>query len=188
MTDKTDKTGKNQAYGPRVRDVPEGDDRLRLMCPDCGYIAYENPKIVVGTVCTYNSKILLCKRAIEPRTGYWTMPAGYMELEETTMEGAHREAYEEAGIDVSIGPLLAIYNLPHINQVQIFYRGSLETNHLDPGPETQEAQFFDWNDIPWENLAFPTVKLALLMYEKTKSEFSFVPDQQVIQTRHLSAL
>lgn len=167
-------------HGPRVWDIPEGDDRKRLICPDCNYIAYENPKIVVGTVCTYRDKILLCKRAINPRKGFWTIPAGYMELNETTYEGTIRESREEAGIDLQLGPLLAIYNLPRIHQVQIFYKGHVNTPELDPGPESEEANFFSWRNIPWDNLAFPTVKLALEYHKITKKEENFIPEQKVI--------
>ena len=168
--------------------IPEGDDRERLVCKDCGYIAYENPKIVVGSVCTFENRLLLCKRAIEPRTGFWTMPAGYMELGETLQDGTKREAYEEAGVDLDIGPLLAIYSLPHINQVQIFYKATLDTDYLAPGPESQEAQFFEWEKIPWNNLAFPTVTLALEAYKRSLTAEIIIPDQRTIETSDLSAL
>ena len=168
--------------------IPENDDRERLVCEDCGYIAYENPKIVVGAVCAYKNLILLCKRAIEPRTGYWTMPAGYMELGENLHDGAKREAYEEAGVDLDISSILAIYSLPHINQVQIFYKASLEGDYLNPGPESLEARFFEWDDIPWDNLAFPTVKLALQAYKRSLTAEVILPDQRTIETSDPSAL
>ena len=174
--------------GPRVRKIPDGDDRPRLVCPECDFILYENPKIVVGSVCFHHDELLLCRRAIEPRTGYWTMPAGYLELGETTYQGAEREAYEEAGVTLDIGPLLAIYNLPHINQVQIFYKSALKDKTIDPGPESLEAGFFKWKDIPWEDLAFPTVRLALEAYKQSEKDPGFLPDQQTIKTRDPSAL
>ena len=174
--------------GPRIRKIPEGDDRERLICPECDFILYDNPKIVVGTVCSYEDQVLLCKRAIEPRPGFWTMPAGYMELGETTQDGARREAYEEAGVNVDIGSLLAIYNLPHINQVQIFYRGQLDTDTLDPGLESAEARFYEWDEIPWDDLAFPTVTMALTFYKKTITQERFIPDQQVIESDLPSAV
>ena len=98
--------------GPSVRTVPEGDDHERLVCPDCGFISYENPKVVVGSVCTWEERILLCRRAIDPRSGYWTLPAGYLELNETTEAGAAREAWEEARAEIEIDTLLAVYNIP----------------------------------------------------------------------------
>ncbi len=147
--------------GPRVRAVPEGDNVERLVCPDCGFVNYENPKIVVGTVATWEGRILLCRRNIPPRKGYWTIPAGYMELNETTEAGARREAMEEATADLAELVVLAIYNIPRISQVQIIYRGNLATPDVAAGPESQEVALFDWGDIPWDDLAFPSVHWAL---------------------------
>lgn len=147
--------------GPRVRTVPEGDNVERLVCPDCGFVNYENPKIVVGTVATWEGRILLCRRNIPPRKGYWTIPAGYMELNETTEAGARREAMEEANAELQDLQVLAIYNIPRISQVQIIYRGALATPHVAAGPESQAVDFFDWHDIPWDDLAFPSVHWAL---------------------------
>ncbi|HKJ95708.1 MAG TPA: NUDIX hydrolase [Gammaproteobacteria bacterium] len=147
--------------GPRVRTVPDGDDRLRLTCPDCGYIAYENPRVVVGAVCHYGDRILLCRRAIPPRLGYWTMPAGYLELNESTEEGARREAWEEARARIELGPVLGVYSVAHINQVHIIYRAELLSDDVAPGPESEAVAFYHWQDIPWDALAFPTVRWAL---------------------------
>lgn len=147
--------------GPRVRAVPAGDDRPRLTCPDCGYIAYENPRVVVGAVCHSGGRILLCRRAIAPRRGYWTMPAGYLELNETTEEGACREAWEEARARIELGPILGVYSVPHINQVHVIYRAQLLSDDVAPGPESETVAFFSWDDIPWDELAFPTVTWAL---------------------------
>ena len=148
--------------GPRVRAVPPGEDRERLMCPDCGYIAYQNPLIVVGAVATWeDGRILLCRRAIEPRKGFWTLPAGFMEERESTREGAAREAWEEARARIEIDHLLAIYDIPRISQVQMIFRARLLSPDVEPGPESLEVGLFAWDEIPWGELAFPTVVWAL---------------------------
>jgi len=156
------------AAGPSIRAVPEGDDRQRLICPDCGYVAYENPKIVVGSVVVDEAgRILLCRRAIEPRKGFWTLPAGYLELEETTEEGARREAWEEARADIALEGLLAVYNIPRISQVQLIYRARFRRPGCAPGPETAELDLFDWDAIPWDEIAFPSVRWSLARYRET---------------------
>jgi ADP-ribose pyrophosphatase YjhB (NUDIX family) len=147
--------------GPTVRTIPEGDDRLRLVCPDCGYIAYENPKIVVGSVAIWEDRVLLCRRAIEPSRGLWTLPAGYMELHETTAEGAVREAWEEARARIEVECLLAVYELPRISQVQMIYRAHLLDPDISAGPESLEVGLFQWEEIPWDQIAFPTVRWSL---------------------------
>lgn len=148
--------------GPRLRTIPPGEDRERLVCPECQYIAYENPKIVVGSIVTDDAgRILLCRRAIEPRKGYWTLPAGYMELSETTEQGAAREAREEACAEIAIEGLLAIYNIPRISQVQLIYRARLANPAIAAGPESLEVAMFAWEDIPWDDLAFPSVSWSL---------------------------
>ncbi|MBS7810061.1 NUDIX hydrolase [Roseococcus sp. XZZS9] len=144
-----------------TRRIPEGEDRERLVCNDCGYIAYENPKIVVGSVVSDEGRILLCRRAIEPRRGYWTLPAGYMEMGETTEEGARREAWEEARARLAFDGILAIYSIARIGQVQIIYRARLAEPGYSPGPESLDVRFFAWGDIPWDDLAFPSVRWAL---------------------------
>jgi len=147
--------------GPSVERIPEGDTRLRLVCPDCGYIAYDNPKIVVGAVCTLGGRVLLCRRAIEPRRGFWTVPAGFLELGESMAAGAARETLEEACARVEIGALLGIYEVPRIGQVHAFYHARLVAPEFAPGVESQEVALFDWADIPWGDLAFPSVIWAL---------------------------
>lgn len=147
--------------GPSVRKVPEGDDRERLVCPDCGFIQYENPKVVVGSVATWEDRILMCLRAINPRRGYWTLPAGFLELNETVMDGARREAWEEARARIEIEGLLAVYNVPRISQVQLFFRARLVSPEIEAGPESQEVGLFAWDEIPWGELAFPSVRWAL---------------------------
>lgn len=144
-----------------VEKVPPGDDRERMVCGECGWVNYVNPKIVVGAVCRLDDKILLCRRAIEPRKGYWTIPAGFMEERETSAEGAAREAREEANARLLMGPLLAVYNIPRISQVQLIYKAEMETPDVAAGPESLEVAFFAFDDIPWDELAFPSVHWAL---------------------------
>jgi len=165
----------NGPGGPRVREIPEGDDRLRLVCPDCGFINYENPKIIVGAVVSWEDRILLCRRAIEPRHGYWTIPAGYMELHETAAEGAAREAEEEACARIDIDALLGVYNIPRISQVQLIYRARLARPEFAPGLESLEVALFDWDDIPWDEIAFPSVHWALGHYREVEGLQHFAP-------------
>ena len=141
--------------------TPEDDDRQRYVCPSCHTIHYENPKIVVGSVCALDERLLLCRRAIEPRSGFWTIPAGYMELGETAEEGAAREAFEEARADIAIDGLMAVYSVKRINQVQLLFRARLLSDAVEPGPESLEVRLFRWDDIPWDQLAFPTVRWVL---------------------------
>lgn len=141
--------------------VPDGDNRERMVCGECGWVNYVNPKIVVGAVCRLEEKILLCRRAIEPRRGFWTIPAGFMEERESTAEGAAREAMEEANAQLVIGPMLAVYNIPRISQVQIIYKAEMAAPEISPGPESLEVGYFDWHEIPWDELAFPSVTWAL---------------------------
>jgi ADP-ribose pyrophosphatase YjhB (NUDIX family) len=159
--------------GPSVRTIPEGDDRLRLVCPDCGFIEYENPKIVVGSVTTWEGRILLCRRAIEPSLGLWTLPAGYMELNETTAQGAMREAWEEARARIAIDCLLAVYDLPRISQVQFIYRAALSSPEIEAGPESLEVALFPWEEIPWDMLAFPTVRWSLDEWHARRGQVGF---------------
>jgi ADP-ribose pyrophosphatase YjhB (NUDIX family) len=163
------------ARGPSVRAIPDGDDRERLTCPDCGFIAYENPKMVAGSVVSVGDKIMLCRRAIEPRKGFWTLPAGFMELNETPEEGAMREAWEEARARIAINALLAVYSVPRISQVQLIYRANLAEPGFAAGPESLEVELFDWADIPWSELAFPSVKWALNEYRARLGQAVFAP-------------
>ena len=141
--------------------TPEGDDVARKICDTCGFVAYENPKIVVGSVVRHDGRILLCRRAIQPRQGFWTIPAGYLELNETPEDGARREAREEATAQLAIERLLAVYSVPRISQVQLIYRASLAEPTIAPGIESQAVDLFAWDDIPWDELAFPSVHWAL---------------------------
>lgn len=154
--------------------VPDGDDRLRRVCRHCSFIDYENPRIVAGSVVTAGEKILLCKRAIEPRKGFWTLPAGYMEKNETIEEAAAREAMEEACATIEIDRVLAMYTVARIGQVQIMFRARLVSD-IAPGPESQAVGLYDWKDIPWSELAFPTVVWALTQYAESRHSTSFPP-------------
>ena len=146
--------------------VPDGDNRERLVCPDCGFVNYENPKIVVGAVCTWDGRLLLCRRAIEPRRGFWTIPAGYLEA---------REAAEEACARIVIDGLLGVYTIPRISQVQLIYRAELADGDFEAGEETLELDLFDWDDVPWDELAFPSVRWALNHWREIAGEKSWAP-------------
>lgn len=163
------------AFGPRISKIPEGDDRPRLVCGECGFILYENPKVIVGAVCTWEGRYLLCRRAIEPRKGYWTMPAGFMELGETTEQGAMREVWEEARAKVALAGLLAIYNIPRISQVHMIYRAHMVEPGFEAGPESQEVGLFAWEDIPWHDLAYPTVEWSLRHQRDLDGRSDFAP-------------
>lgn len=151
--------------GPVVKAIPEGDDRERNVCMDCGFIHYDNPRIIAGAVCTWEDKVLLCSRAIEPRIGYWTIPAGYLELGETIAEGAAREVREESGARVETKAFLGLFELPHISQVYALYHAEMISPDLDPGPESLDAKLYDWAQIPWDDLAFPSVGWSLNLYK-----------------------
>jgi ADP-ribose pyrophosphatase YjhB (NUDIX family) len=144
-----------------VLKVPEGDLLPRHVCENCGTIHYQNPKIVVGSVPEYQGRILICKRGIEPRLGYWTIPAGFMENDETLEAGAAREAMEEARIDVEIGSLLLVANVTHARQVHVFFRSRMLTPDFGVTHESLEVALIDEKDIPWNDLAFPSTEFAL---------------------------
>jgi len=156
----------NSKAGPSIRTVPPGDDRERLVCPDCGYVAYDNPRVVVGAVCAWQKKILICRRAIPPRKGFWTVPAGYLEIGETTAEGATREAWEEARAKIDIKGLIGIYEIPRISQVYVMHRAELLAPDVAAGPESDEVMLAAWDDIPWRDLAFPSIAWALERFHK----------------------
>lgn len=158
-----------------TKEIPEGDNLERSVCASCGFVDYQNPKIVVGSVAVWDNKILLCKRAIEPRKGYWTLPAGYMELGESAEEGAIREAWEEACARLELDRLLAVYSVPRISQVQLMFRAKLTTPDFAAGPESEAVALYDWDDLPWADLAFPTVGWALRHYRETADQDNFPP-------------
>ena len=135
--------------------VPDGDNRPRFLCDHCGSIHYQNPRIVAGCIPEWESQLLLCRRAIEPRSGFWTIPAGYLELNENAEMGAIREAKEEACADIEIDALLAVYNVTRISQIQLIYRATLPSPDIAAGEESLEVALFSWDKIPWDDLAFP---------------------------------
>lgn len=156
---------------------PEGDTCDRHVCTACATIHYINPKIIVGAVCDWQDKVLLCRRAIEPRHGFWTVPAGFMEIDESTEEGAVRETWEEATAHIEIVGLLGLYNIVRLSQVQIFYRANLLSPEMAAGIETLELDLFDWDEIPWDDLAFPTVHWILRKAIDTRGQGApFIPD------------
>jgi len=144
--------------------IPEGDNLPRFVCNACDTIHYENPKIVAGCIPEWENQILLCKRAIEPRRGLWTLPAGFMENKETTAEAALRETLEEAKAQAEIIDLYALFNIPHISQVYLMFRARLLNLDFGPGAESLEVQLFHEHEIPWEDLAFPVIHETLKRY------------------------
>ncbi len=153
--------------GAAVRlEIPAGDNRERHVCSACGVVQYLNPRIVVGAVSVWDERILLCRRAIEPRTGYWTIPAGFMELGESAEEGAIRETLEEACAHVEIQALLGAYSVPRIGQVHLLYAARMSSGSHASGAETLEARLVTWSEIPWDDLAFPSVRWALELYRE----------------------
>jgi ADP-ribose pyrophosphatase YjhB (NUDIX family) len=153
--------------------VPVDDNRERAVCTACGNVHYENPLNVVGTLPVWDDQVLLCRRNIEPRYGYWTLPAGFMELNETAAQGALRETIEEAGARVEMQGLYTVINVVRVGQVHLFYRARLLNTSFAPGPETIEAQLFAEADIPWDDLAFKTVKITLQRYFEDRKTGQF---------------
>lgn len=153
--------------------IPAGDNRPRYCCPSCNTIHYQNPRMVLGTVPVWEDRILLCKRAIEPRYGYWTLPAGFMENGESTGEGAERETVEEAGARIELGEPFSILDVPHVEQVHMFFHARLVDPNFDPGPESLEARLFAEAEIPWESIAFRTVSQTLRWYFEDRRAGSF---------------
>jgi len=148
--------------GQTVRSkVPPGDNRPRFVCDGCAAIHYQNPRIVAGCVPEYQSAILLCRRAIEPRRGYWTVPAGFMELGESLADAAVRETWEEACARVEIGSLMAVVDVIHAEQVHVFFAAVMPMAEFAAGEETLETKLFQPDDLPWEEIAFPSVRIAL---------------------------
>lgn len=159
--------------GDKVRfAIPEGDDRPRYLCDACGTIHYQNPRIVAGTLPVSGSKVLLCKRAISPRKGYWTLPAGYMENAESTQQAASRETREEACAEVELANLYTLIDLPHINQVYMIFRAEL-VGGFSAGPESLEVALFEEHEIPWDELAFMTIERTLKHFyvDRPRNEF-----------------
>jgi ADP-ribose pyrophosphatase YjhB (NUDIX family) len=159
---------------PVERRIPADDNRERAVCPACGEIHYENPLNVVGTVPVWGDQVLLCKRAIEPRYGFWTLPAGFLELGESTAAGAMRETDEEAGAHIELEGFFSMLNVVRVGQVHLFYRARLLDTRLNPGTETLEAKLFTEAEIPWDQLAFKTVRrtLELFFEDRRNGQFS----------------
>ena len=158
-----------------VHRIPDGDSLVRAVCDACGTIQYQNPKIVVGCLPAYGDRILICKRAIEPRLGLWTLPAGFMENDESASEGAAREALEEANARVEIEDLYTVYSIPHISQVYMMFRAKLLDLDFSPGIESLEVKLVTAAEIPWNELAFAMVKRTLEHYIDDRARGSFVP-------------
>lgn len=144
--------------------IPEGDSRLREVCSTCKTIHYVNPKMVLGTIPAWGDQVLLCRRAIEPRYGLWTLPAGFMEVEESTANGAMRETMEEAGARIELGSLFSVFDIPHVNQVHLFYLAQLKDLEFAAGPESLEVKLFTEDEIPWNLIAFRTITATLKFY------------------------
>lgn len=144
--------------------IPAGDSRPRLVCLSCDYIHYDNPKVVSGVIAVHDGKILLCRRAIEPRYGYWTLPAGFLEIGETMAEGALRETVEEADAIATDAKLYALINIPHLGQIHVFYVTTLKDGRFGCGTESLECRLFAPSEIPWDELSFKSVICALQLY------------------------
>lgn len=161
--------------GARItRMIPPDDNRERDVCEQCGAIHYQNPRMVVGTVPVWQGRVLLCRRAIEPRQNTWTLPAGFMELNETTAQGALRETQEEAGADIELGEMYTVIDVARVDQVHIYYLATALSDRLDPGPESLEARFFAPEEIPWDNLSFKSVVSTLehFLEDQRRGEFT----------------
>jgi ADP-ribose pyrophosphatase YjhB (NUDIX family) len=160
---------------PVVKRIPPGDTLERWVCDQCGEIHYQNPRLVVGCVPEFETRILLCRRAIEPRYGYWTLPAGFMENDETTGEAALRETLEEAGARVELGAPFSMVSVPRVNQVHLFFRAKVVDLEFKPGEETLEVMLFEEARIPWDEIAFRTVGYTLKRWfeDRKKGNFAF---------------
>lgn len=165
----------SQCGAPVTLRVPPGDTLERHVCNACHVIHYQNPRMVVGCIVEWDDRVLMCRRAIEPRHGLWTVPAGYLEKGETIEQGAERETLEEANARVEIGPLYAVYNIPHIGQVYLLFRARLLDASVHPGAETLEVGLYTETEIPWDQLAFATVRNTLQHYfsDRRRGEFQF---------------
>ncbi len=152
--------------------IPDGDNRQRHVCSGCETIHYQNPKVIAGVLPTWGDQVLLCRRDIEPRRGYWTMPAGFLENGESSLEGAVRECYEESLATVEACQLLGVFDIPYIDQVYILYRGQLSAAEFAPTAESSEVALFDRTAIPWGELAFPVVEMALDLHFADQRPFS----------------
>ena len=160
---------------PVVKRVPPGDSLPRWVCDQCGTIHYQNPLLVVGSIPEHEDRLLLCRRAIEPRYGYWTLPAGFMENAESAGEAAVRETLEEAGARIELGPAFSLVSVPHVNQVHLFFRARLLDLDFKAGEESLEVALFREADVPWEQIAFRTVGYTLKRWleDRAAGRFGF---------------
>jgi len=163
----------SQCATPNTRRIPPGDNRERDLCEQCGAVHYQNPRLVVGTLPVWQDQVLLCLRAIEPRANTWTLPAGFMELAETISQGAERETQEEAGVRIELGGLYTVIDIPQVDQVHVYFLAQALGPELDPGPETIEARWYTFDDIPWDNLAFKSVSTTLRHYLRDRQTGQF---------------
>ena len=160
--------------------MPVGEDRERHVCNSCDTVHYQNPHVITGCLPVYQDKILLCKRAIEPKLGLWTLPAGFLENGETSAEGAIRESWEEARTTLRINKLYALFNLPHVNKLYLFYYATLVNTDFSAGPESLDVALFKESEIPWDSLAFPAVERTLRHYFNDKKTGDFIFRTEVI--------
>jgi ADP-ribose pyrophosphatase YjhB (NUDIX family) len=160
---------------PVVQRIPPGDSLPRFVCDQCGEIHYQNPRMVVGTIPEWKGRVLLCRRAIEPRYGYWTLPAGFMENGETVAEGAMRETLEEAGARIEMAEAFSMISVPRVNQVHVFFRARVVDAEFRPGAETLEVALLEEAEVPWKDIAFRTVSLTLERWfaDRRKGSFGF---------------
>ena len=151
----------SQCGGKTKLEIPQDDDRPRFICSQCGFVHYQNPRLVVGSIPVHEDQVLLCLRAIEPRKNYWTLPAGFLESGESISDGAIRETEEEALIRPNLGEIIAIVDVVYAEQVHVFFRAGLDNLDFGPGRESLDVKLFKLTDIPWEEIAFKTVEIAL---------------------------
>ena len=164
-----------------IKKIPQGDNRERHVCGNCELIHYQNPKVIAGVLPVFGDQVLLCKRSIEPRHGFWTLPAGFLENGESSLEGALRECEEEANATVVNPELYALFDIPQINQVYVFYRAELMEPVFGPSSESSEVALFDEQDIPWSELAFPVVELAIDHFLKDRIKGEFLVKHEQVQ-------
>lgn len=161
--------------------IPPGDNRPRHVCSRDGEVFYFNPRVVVGCIAEHAGKILMCRRAIEPRSGFWTLPAGFLEIGESAVQAGVRETREEAMADVDAGELFSFLNVSHIGQIHMFYRANMPKAEYGPGPESAEVMLMDEADIPWKQLAFPTIYLTLQYYFADRAAGRFILHDEDLQ-------
>lgn len=163
--------------------IPPDDNRERYVCDNCWHIHYDNPRVIVGVLPVSGSKVLLCKRAIEPRKGYWTLPAGFLENGESASDGAARETWEEAMAKVKESTLYCVFDLPYIHQIYMFFLADMASDEYSSGPESLEVELFEEQDIPWGELAFPVVSSALKYYYEDRVKGVFPTRHDVLEFR-----